>query len=62
METREGRNQDIYTSITYLGLYPTIEQQIQIDAMLSREFHEEKEAHFGERISQLINQKIIGAF
>ena len=32
-------------------------QQIQIDAMLSRQFHEEEQAQIRERISQLINKK-----
>ena len=36
--------------------YPTTEQQIQIAAMLSRQFHEEQ-TQFRERISQLINKK-----
>ena len=40
----------------YSGPYPTIEQQIQIDGILSRKFHEEEQAQFRER-NKLINKK-----
>ena len=53
----QDRNQEIYITYMYSGPYPTIEQQIQIDAMLLRQFHREEQAQCRERISQLINKK-----
>ena len=34
------RNQESYNTYIYSGPYPSVEQQIQICAMLSRQFHE----------------------
>ena len=52
----QGRNQESYIT-TNLGPYPTVEQCIQIDTMLSRQFHEEKQAQFRQKISILIKKK-----
>ena len=56
INAEQDRNQDIYNTNMYSGPYPTIEQQIQIDAMLSRLFHKEEKAKHRERISQLVNK------
>ena len=45
----------------YSGPYPTIEQQIQIDAMLLRKSYEEQ-AQFRQIVSQLINRKSLEGF
>ena len=57
MDGEQGRNQQIYNTNMSSVPYPTVEQQIHIDAMLSRWFHEEEHAQFRERISQLIDKK-----
>ena len=45
MMSEQGRNQENYVT-TNSGPYPSVEQQIQIDATSSRQFHEEEQVQF----------------
>ena len=58
---RANRNQKGYIT-TNLGPYSSVEQQIQIDAMLSRQFYEEEQTTFKQKMDQLIKRKSADCF
>ena len=46
-----------YLTHIYPSPYPSVEQQIQIHDMLSRQFYEEEQAKFRQKISKLTEKK-----